>query len=114
MFRRRRGPLFGAISDPKHRPVADRIAGVGDLDDKLANSLHRRRGGAVFVYPVVEYEGKDEIPQELGAGEVVIALTFVAPMSTGSPDGKLVQFKVRDRSRSQEPIVDRLDPDSQR
>ncbi len=104
--RRRRGPLFGAISDPKHRPVADRIAGVGDLDDPLAGSLHRPRRGAVLVYPVVEYEEEDEVPEELDASEVVIALVFVAPTSTGSPDGRLVQFVVRDKSREQEPIVD--------
>jgi len=113
VFRRRRrrgrGPLFGAISDPKHRPVADRIAGVGDLDDPLADSLHRQRRGAVLVYPVVEYEEEDEIPAELDDGEAIVALVFVAPTSTGSPDGRLVQFVVRDKSRSQEPIVDSPD-----
>lgn len=113
VFRRRRragrGGLFGAISDPKHRPVAASIAGVGDLDDSLADSLHRPRRGAVLVYPVVEHEHDDEIPAELDAGEVVIALVFVAPTSTGSPDGRLVQFVVRDKSKSEEPIVDSSD-----
>jgi Z1 domain len=104
--RRRRGPLFGAISDPKHRPVAERIAGVGDLADPLAESLHQERRGAVLVYPVVEYEEDDEIPAELDDGKVVIALVFVAPTSTGSPDGRLIQFVVRDKTRAQEPIVD--------
>lgn len=68
------------------------------------------RSGAVLVYPVVEHEGEDEIPPELDASEVTIALVFVAPTSTGSPDGRLVQFVVRDKSRSDEPIVDSPDP----
>jgi len=38
--------------------------------------------------------------------QVVIALAFVAPESTGSPDGTLVRFVVRDSVRSDEPIVD--------
>jgi hypothetical protein len=104
--RRRRAPLFGAISDPKHRLAADRIAGVGALPDPFAESLHRLRRGAVLVYPVVEYEKDDEIPSELAAGDVVLALVFVAPESTGSPDGELVRFVVRDSSKSDEPIVD--------
>lgn len=104
--RRRRGLLFGAISDPKHRPIADRIAGVGDLDDRLAKDLQKERRGAVLIYPVVEL---DQVLDEVGDDEVVIALVFVAPMSTGAPDGRLIQFEVKDKSRSMEPIID--DPD---
>ena len=104
--RRRRAPLFGAISDPKHRFAADRIAGVGALPDPVADSLHRARRGAVLVYPMVEHEKDDEVPSELDAGDVVMALVFVAPESTGSPDGELVRFVVRDSSQSDEPIVD--------
>lgn len=107
---RRRGPLFGAISDPKHRPIAARIAGVGDLDDELATSLHKEGRGAVLVYPVVEFE--DEVPEDLSDDEVVVALVFVAPMSTGAPDGRLIQFEVRDKTKFDEPIVD--DPEFQK
>jgi len=35
-----------------------------------------------------------------------MALAFVAPKSTGSRDGTLVRFVVRDASRADEPIVD--------
>ncbi|MCW3045756.1 MAG: sle [Solirubrobacterales bacterium] len=104
--RRRRDPLFGAISDPKHRFAADRIAGVGDLEDPLADTLHQERRGAVLVYPVVEHEQDDQVHGELDAEEVVIALVFVAPESTGSPDGTLVRFVVRDSAQRDEPIVD--------
>jgi Z1 domain len=110
VFRRRRrkgrGGLFGAISDPKHRPVAAQIAGVGDHDDELAAELHREGRGALMVYPVVEFEDGEEIPGELEPGDVVMALVFVAPVSTGSPDGTLVRFVARDPSQSEEPIVD--------
>jgi hypothetical protein len=108
--RRRRGPLFGAISDPKHRPAADRIAGVGDLDDDSATNLYRERRGAVLVYPVVELD-EDGVPAEFDEDQVVVALSFVAPTSTGAPDGRLIQFEVRDRLRSEEPIVDAEDTD---
>ena len=104
--KRRRDPLFGAISDPKHRPAAARIAGVGELADPLADTLHQERRGAVLVYPVVEHDRDDEIPEELDADQVVMALVFVAPESTGSPDGALVRFVVRDSNKLDEPIVD--------
>jgi len=104
--RRRRAPLFGAISDPKHRPAAGRIAGVGELPDPAADALHQPRRGAVLVYPLVEHDKDDEVPAELDAGDVVMALVFVAPESTGSPDGELVRFVVRDSSQFDEPIVD--------
>lgn len=110
VFRRRRrkgrGGLFGAISDPKHRPIAAQIAGVGDHEDDLARQLHREHRGAVLLYPVVEFESEDEIPKQLDPGEVVMALVFTAPMSTGSPDGGLIRFVVRDPTSADEPIVD--------
>lgn len=105
--RRRRAPLFGAISDPKHRSAADRIAGVGEvMNDPLTEKLHRPRRGALVVYPVVEHAEGTDIPQELDASDVVIALVFVAPESTGSPDGTLVRFAVQDNARADEPIID--------
>lgn len=104
--RRRRDPLFGAISDPKHRFAADHIAGVGDLADPLADLLHQARRGAVLIYPIVECDHDDEVPTELDAEDVVVALVFVAPESTGSPDGTLVRFVVKDTAQQDEPIVD--------
>jgi hypothetical protein len=104
--KRRRDPLFGAISDPKHRWASDRIAGVGAHADALADKLHQERRGALLVYPIVEHESDDDVSADLGAADVVIALVFVAPMSTGSPDGTLVRFVVKDTSKKDEPIVD--------
>jgi hypothetical protein len=104
--RRRRDPLFGAISDPKHRFAADRIAGVGDVPDSLADSLQRAGRGAVLVYPVLELEDDADVPNEVDVDEVVMTLVFVAPEATGSPDGALVRFVVRDSNQPDEPIVD--------
>lgn len=104
--RRRRGSLFGAISDPKHRAASARIAGADDFDDPEAASLHRDRRGSLLVYPVVELQAPTPVPPELKLEEVVVALSFVAPLSTGSPDGTLVRFRVRDTDKEEEPIVD--------
>lgn len=104
--KRRRDPLFGAISDPKHRWASDRIAGVGTHADPLADQLHQERRGALLVYPMVEQEDDDDIPAELRAADVIVALVFVAPESTGSPDKRLVQFVVKDVNKKDEPIVD--------
>lgn len=104
---RRRDPLFGAISDPKHRSAADRIAGFGaPLDDPLTERLHRSKRGAVLLYPVVEAPEGTDLPEHLGPDEVVLALVFFAPLSTGSSDRTLVRFVVHDRSKSDEPIID--------
>lgn len=104
--KRRRDPLFGAISDPKHRWASDRIAGVGTHADALADQLHQERRGALLFYPMVETESDDEISADLDAADVIVALVFVAPESTGSPDGRLVQFVVKDAAKEDEPIVD--------
>ena len=104
--KRRRDPLFGAISDPKHRWTSDRVAGVGTHADPTADQLHRERRGAVLVYPVVELDSDGEVPQELDPEDVIIALVFVAPTSTGAPDGRLVRFVVKDTTREDEPIID--------
>lgn len=103
---RRRRSLFGAISDPKHRSASARIAGNEEFDDPLAASLHRQRRGSLLVYPVVEYAAAEPIPPELGPEEVIIALSFAAPLSTGSPDNTLVRFRVRNPGREEDPIVD--------
>jgi hypothetical protein len=104
--KRRRDPLFGAISDPKHRWASDRIAGVGTHPDALADQLHQERRGALLIYPMVEHDSDNDVPADLDASDVVVALIFVAPESTGAPDGRLVQFVVKDATREDEPIVD--------
>lgn len=104
--RRRRDPLFGAISDPKHRHAANRIAGIGDFADPLADSLRSPTRGSIFIYPVVEVDDDAEIPDELDFGDLVTAFSLVAPEGTGSPDGTLVRFVVKDGNQPDEPIVD--------
>jgi hypothetical protein len=104
--RRRRGTLFGAISDPKHRAASARIAGTEEFDDPQAASLYRERRGSLLLYPVTELLSPTPVPSELDPAEVIVALSFVAPMSTGSPDKTLVRFKVRDVDQEDEPIID--------
>jgi hypothetical protein len=104
--RRRRGSLFGAISDPKHRSASACIAGNEEFDDPQAESLRKERRGALLVYPVVEYPASESVPDDLAPEETIVALSFAAPMSTGSPDKTLVRFRVRDKHNEEEPIVD--------
>lgn len=103
---RRRGSLLGAVSDPKHRPASARIAGTERFADPLAESLYRERRGSLLVYPVVELPASASVPSELEPAEVIVALSFVAPMSTGSPDKTLVRFRVQDTDQEDEPIID--------
>ena len=104
---RRRDPLFGAISDPKHRSAIDRIAGVRvEMPDALTDALHEERRGALLLYPIFETTDDGDVPAVLAACDVVLALVLVAPESTGSPDGALVRFVVRNMDASDEPIVD--------
>jgi hypothetical protein len=104
---RRRGPLFGAIGDPKHRATARRIAGaLPSTGDVNADALHGDRTGAFLLYPIVELGQSEAIPQDLGPEQVVMAFVAVAPHSTRPPDGRLVTFRVHDPDRADEAIVD--------
>jgi hypothetical protein len=106
---RRRPPLFGAISDPKHRSAAHRIAGAsgdGAISDPLTDELHQERRGAMLLYPVIEMSEDQEVPDELQPSQVIVAFVLVAPMSTGSPDKALVRFVVRDTTHADEPIIE--------
>src|SRR5206468_1613646 len=61
---RRRPPLFGAISDPKHRSAPSLIAGTktqiagtnDDYSDPVATSLAEPKTGAILLYPIFEKE----------------------------------------------------------
>jgi Z1 domain len=103
---RRRPPRFGAISDPKHRYAASRIAGFGTHADPVAGELRQPRRGAVLVYPMLEKEESDPVPPTIGSDEVVMAVVIFAPTSTGSPDDGLVRFAARDSSKKDDPIID--------
>ena len=98
---RRRGPLFGALSDPKHRPAAARIAQACESwGDEVVDSLSADRRGAVIVYPVVS-AGVPAKP-----GNVVFALTLFAPRTAQPANGQVIQFRAKDSSSPHAPIVD--------
>jgi len=113
---RRRNPLFGAISEPKHRTVPRRIAGALATEcNEETKALTGPRKGAILLYPVIERK-KDANGQDkplpirgdgsIDPGELVIAFAFVAPTSARAGDGRVVRFTTVDSSREGTPIID--------
>ncbi|UGT42000.1 Z1 domain-containing protein [Nocardia yamanashiensis] len=102
---RRRDPLFGAISDPKHRGVAYRIAGaLTDSGDPYTERLVADRRGVTVVYPMVERVNRVEASSgTLDPSHVVMGFGFVAPASARTND-RLVRFSTIDSS--EEAIVE--------
>lgn len=105
---RRRNPLFGVISDPKHRGVAYRIAGaLGDSSETNTERLVGDRRGVVVLYPIIE----PSQPAETGAvgpfdaARVVMAFTFVAPAGALRGEERVVRFTTIDSS-TDTPIID--------
>lgn len=95
---RRRDPLFGAISDPKHRQAALRIAeAISSYGDPDVDSLAADKRGAVLLYPIATKDKPDQ---------VITAFTLVPPAAAITGNGRIVQFKAKD-SKSNKPIVDR-------
>ncbi|MEV4191411.1 Z1 domain-containing protein [Streptomyces toxytricini] len=92
--RRDRYPLFGAVSDRKHRGVAHRIAGaLPDSGDPSTEALVADRRGALVLYPIVERDHRDSIEDgRVDPGKLVVAFSFVAPASAHSANGQVVQF----------------------
>lgn len=101
MRQRRRGDMFGALSDPKHRPPAARIVGARpSWADAYVDSLSRERRGAMLLYPVVE-RAFALLPRE-----VVVAFTLFAPRTAQPLNGQVVQFKAKVSGSPRAPIVD--------
>ncbi len=97
---RRRGDLFGALSDPKHRPPAARIAGArSSWGDAYIESLTRERRGALLVYPVAESTSASK------PNEVVVAFTLFAPKAARAANGQIVQFRAKDTGSPKAAIV---------
>ena len=91
--------LFGAISDPKHRPPAEVLAGSRESwGDPVLESLLIPGAGAILLYPIVPSMAEP-------VDETVIAFTLIAPSGSGRPDGRVVQFKARDSSAPKAAIV---------
>lgn len=100
--RRRRGDVFGAISEPRHRAASLRIAGALSHGGNETTEEHvAERRGVISLYPVVEPEhrSKLEATGHIDPGSLVMAFTFVAPASARSSDGKVLRFTTID-SRS--------------
>lgn len=97
--RRRRGDVFGAISEPRHRAAALRIAGaLPHGGNSTTEQYVSERRGVVCLYPVVEPEHRAEFESSgrMDPSRVVVAFTFVAPASARSRDGKVVRFTTID------------------
>ncbi len=107
--KRSRHPRFQAISDPKHRHAARRIAGVPAGEryaDSVADDLHASHRGAFIIYPIVEHplDGTDS-GAEIPPGDCIIGLRIVAPNSVRRPDAPYVRFRVHLEDRANEIIV---------
>lgn len=112
VFRRNRtrDPLFQAISDPKHRGAALRIAGaMPSFGDKAVDGLSKPRCGAVLVYPLVERDLSAGAPEQLASSDVVIAVVITAPLEAKGKTAQLVQFVAKNSAHASEPIVDAPD-----
>ncbi|WP_406160610.1 Z1 domain-containing protein [Streptomyces sp. NBC_01005] len=105
---RRRGDLFGAISEPKHRGVALRVAGaLKDSGDPLVESLVRERRGVLVLYPVVESEPRPASDGSIDPRHLVMAFSLVAPKSSADSGTSLVRFRTIDSGRRDFAIIDR-------
>ncbi|MFG3038314.1 Z1 domain-containing protein [Streptomyces sp. NPDC048330] len=106
---RRRAPLFGAISDVKHRAAALRIAGsLGDAGDATVEGLVAPRRGVIVLYPIVEPEHRATLVEDvpLDPSRVVTAFGFVAPASARRDDGRVLRFTTVDSTREGIAIID--------
>ncbi|CAM5708525.1 Z1 domain-containing protein [Streptomyces griseomycini] len=110
---RRRGSLFGALSEPKHRAAALRTAGaVETAGNASVEQFVRPRRGALLLYPVVESEPRLTADGTVNAGDVVMAFSFVAPKSSVGTGRPLVRFRAIDSGRRDAIVIDRDDTHS--
>ncbi|MFJ9803511.1 Z1 domain-containing protein [Streptomyces wuyuanensis] len=106
---RRRGPLFGAISDVKHRGAALRIAGaLTESGDAATEGLVAPRRGVVVLYPIVESMHHNDFDDQgrIDPGKLVMAFDFVAPASARSGDGRVLRFTTIDSALEGAAIID--------
>lgn len=106
---RRRDPLFQAISDPKHRYAARRIASVpidATYEDPVVDGLRDDRRGALILYPIVEEE-LDLIPhdKEVSRESCIIAMRIVPPQSCQRADAPYVRFRVHSEDEADRVVV---------
>ncbi|QDO46281.1 endonuclease [Streptomyces sp. RLB3-17] len=107
---RRRGSLFGALSEPKHRAAALRVAGAVETAGNTTVEQHvRPRRGALLLYPVIESEPRLASDGAMAPGDLVMAFSFVAPKSSAGSERPLVRFRAIDSSRQDAIVIDRDD-----
>ncbi|MFG2420445.1 Z1 domain-containing protein [Streptomyces sp. NPDC048448] len=105
---RRRGSLFGAVSEPKHRAALLRVAGaIETTGNPQVEQLVRPCRGALLLYPVVESEPDLAPDGTVDAGDVVMAFAFVAPESSVGSGRPLVRFRAIDSGRQDAIVIDR-------
>ncbi|MFD3903580.1 Z1 domain-containing protein [Streptomyces sp. CB04723] len=114
---RRRGDLFGAIGEPKHREAALRIARASDptsrSGDRTLESLARDRRGVVVLYPVVEERPPAVSPTgAISPEQLVMAFGLVAPGSSSARKKGLVRFRTVDSTGRGSAIIERGADDS--
>ncbi|MFZ3570320.1 Z1 domain-containing protein [Streptomyces sp. BH097] len=106
---RRRDPLFGAISNPRHRAALLRVAGsLPSSDDPTTEQLATERRGVIALYPIVESANSETMSETSPAdpSKVVMAFTFIAPTTARGDDGRVIRFTTIDSSREGAAIID--------
>lgn len=108
---RRRGDLFGAISEPKHREAALRIArsnhAGGRSGEEGMESLARERRGVIVLYPVVEEKPPAVSPAgAISPERLVMTFSLVAPRSSTDPQRSLVRFRTVDSTGEDSAIIE--------
>ncbi|MGC4761396.1 Z1 domain-containing protein [Micromonospora sp. DT46] len=113
--KRLREDYFSVISEERHRyPVEAIKRGSGMIGDPFADDLVRPRTGAILVYPVVPRNADGsallagQSGDDIDPGKVTMAFHLVAPSTATGKDSKLVTFTTRDRSREDDPIIDKF------
>lgn len=105
---RRRGSLFGALSEPKHRAAVLRAAGaVETAGNTSVERLVRPRRGALLLYPVVESDPRLASDGTVEPGDIVMAFSFVAPKSSMRTGRPLVRFRTIDSGRQDAIVIER-------
>jgi hypothetical protein len=101
---RRRGALFGAISDPNHRRACLSIATEGGGTAPVGRSLSRPRRGVLLMYPVVE-DTAVASTSPVDESRVVVAFTAITPRTAVGTTSQLVTFRARNAA-SRRAIID--------
>ncbi|MFC9998102.1 Z1 domain-containing protein [Nocardia sp. NPDC127526] len=99
---RRRGPLFGGISDPKHRVIAHHIAGgPSESGDPTVDRLSGDRRGVLVLYPMIEPDHRAAAAADgaIDSGHVVLGFGFIAPQGAQYGGSSIVRFTTIDSSK---------------